>query len=214
MSSQVKATEDKDSKHQEYIYNLIRKIINEPTLTEEEKASKIASKILDIERRIDLDSLLEQFYNKRGFNIALERQIALNKRQGLEGVLVYLDIDHFKRFNDTYGHPEGDRLIRLYAQQIMSATRRSDIWGRIGGDELAVFLVNSDIENAQEKAEKIRSSIIEAVKQSFPNLAWEQTVSIGLAAWSGETPNELHVKADKALYQAKIERNKVVVFQG
>lgn len=214
MDSKTEINTDDNNEQRPSYQNEVAKIIDDPTLTVADKKDRILEIIEDLEKKVVQDPLIEQFYNKRGFNQALERQIALNTRQGLSGVLFCLDIDDFKRFNDTLGHPDGDRLILLYAQQIMKNTRETDIWGRVGGDELEIYLVGSDIKNAQAVAERIRTSIIEAVKKQFPDLSWEQTVSIGLAAWSGETPNELHVKADKALYQAKEERNKVVVFQG
>lgn len=102
-------------------------------------------------------------------------------------------------------------MIKTYAEVIAQHVRESDIKGRLGGDEFAVFLIGSNLENAQAVAERIRVDVIKKVKGSFPGLPWEQTISIGIAqTQTDDSAEKLRLRADRALYEAKKERNKVV----
>ncbi len=128
---------------------------------------------------------------------------------------VSLDIDHFKSVNDTFGHGAGDVALKSTAQALSTATRTTDIVGRIGGEEFIVVAPNTDLENASILAERIRKRIEETVvKHNATELA--VTVSLGLAGKQAgmENPEVLLSKADRALYQAKqTGRNRYCVAQ-
>lgn len=191
---------------------MAKKLVSGQT-TPEQFAEELTQIHLAMEKRVYQDGLVENFLNNAGFTNFLDRELKLaNRVPTLTGTLLALDIDYLKKFNDTLGHIEGDKLIKTYAQVIAHHTRESDTKGRLGGDEFAVFLIGSSSQNAQMVAERIRVDIIEEVKKSFPQLAWEQTISIGIAQMqTDDTSETLRLRADNALYEAKKEKNKVVV---
>jgi diguanylate cyclase (GGDEF)-like protein/PAS domain S-box-containing protein len=129
------------------------------------------------------------------------------KRYHLPLALVMLDVDHFKSFNDTFGHPAGDDVLRLVSKLLQETARTSDIVSRYGGEEIAILLPSTYLEGAAALAERFR--------QAIENANWERrpvTASFGVAAWA-ETmtiPDQLIAAADQALYRAKERgRNRV-----
>lgn len=201
--------------HKEYLLayylNIAQKLIS-GAVSKEQFAEELTQIHLSLERKVYQDGLVETFLNNIGFTNALERELKLIKRANLSGTLLALDIDHLKKFNDSMGHIKGDKLIKTYAQIISQHIRQSDLKGRLGGDEFAVFLIGSSGADAKIVAERVRVDIIEAVRTNFPNLPWEQTISIGIAEFlHSDDTQSLRARADGALYEAKKERNKVVV---
>jgi len=154
--------------------------------------------------------------NRRAFDEALEREWKLTLRHGTQISLLLLDIDHFKPFNDQYGHQVGDDCLRAVAQAAAGAVRATDIVARYGGEELAVILPQVDVEGARNTAEKVRG-VIEGLRIPHGgNPGGWVTVSIGAAtalARVGGTmrmPEGLLQAADHALYRAKFGgRNRV-----
>ena len=155
--------------------------------------------------------------NRRAFDEALNREWSRTLREGSELSLLLLDIDHFKRFNDEFGHQVGDDCLRAVAIAVRENVRSSDMVARYGGEELAVILIGSDMMNATEVAEKVRRAV-EALDlklglklENRDDAACRVTVSIGAAtalARHGGTmrmPESLLLAADNALYQAKRE---------
>lgn len=182
-------------------------------LTIEQFASEQAAIHLALEKRSDYDGLVTTFLNNNGFNKALEQSIKTIRRLKVLGCLLALDIDYLKRFNDAFGHPAGDKLIQTYGSVIEQQTRTSDIKGRVGGDEFCLFLLGTDTNGALQVAERVRLNITSQVNQTFPNLPWEQTVSIGVyQVTSEDTALSIREHADQALYQAKNKRNTSIVF--
>ena len=124
--------------------------------------------------------------------------------------LVMIDVDHFKIYNDTYGHREGDAALRHVAKVISSGLRQNDIAARYGGEEFALVFKGISKENAEQVANRIRKTIAERPCKYGP-----LTVSMGIAEFpiDGNTPGEIIERADRALYHAKITgRNRVVVW--
>lgn len=203
--------------HQKYLlehYQELAAALLAGSFTVEQFAEQLTELHLQLERQASCDGLVKQFYNSNGFSQALEKWMQLVRRLQINGTLLALDIDELKRFNDTLGHIAGDKLIKLYAEVIDQYTRASDLKGRLGGDEFAVFLVGSNREDAQNTAEKIRTTIIQRVRETFTNLPWEQTISIGIAQVKGEdNALSLRQRADQALYRAKQDRNSVVILE-
>jgi diguanylate cyclase (GGDEF)-like protein/PAS domain S-box-containing protein len=149
--------------------------------------------------------------NRRAFDEALEREWKRTLRHGIQMSLLLLDIDHFKPFNDQYGHQVGDDCLRAVAQAAASAVRGSDIVARYGGEELAIILPQVDVAGAWETAEKVRRVIEELwiPHAGNPEGGGWVTVSMGAAtalARIGGTmrmPEGLLQAADHALYRAK-----------
>lgn len=149
--------------------------------------------------------------NRRAFDEALEREWKLTLRHGKQVSLLLLDIDHFKPFNDEYGHQVGDDCLRAVAQAAAGAVRISDIVARYGGEELAIILPQTDTAGAWEAAEKVRLAIegLRIPHEGNPEGGGWVTASIGAAtalALLGGTmrmPEGLLQAADHALYKAK-----------
>jgi diguanylate cyclase (GGDEF)-like protein len=131
-------------------------------------------------------------------------------RQGNSGVgVVLLDIDRFKKINDSYGHPGGDEALRSVAELLVSRVRAGDLVARLGGDELAVLLPGADLDRAVELAERLRSEAAELLPAGFEPGELSLSLGVSAAAGSQAYPLELMSQADAQLYRAKITRNAV-----
>jgi diguanylate cyclase (GGDEF)-like protein len=139
--------------------------------------------------------------NRRRFERQLEREVARTERYGRPFCLLLLDIDNFKGVNDTHGHDAGDEALRRVANVIQSGTRGIDTGARIGGDEFAVILPETDLVRGLEVAERLRA----AVAALDFNSAERITASLGAAELPAcaRTGEELRAAADAALYEAK-----------
>lgn len=146
---------------------------------------------------------LTQVYNRRAFFKLAESRIQLANEKGRAMTVLFVDIDHFKRVNDQYGHAVGDVVIRESAALIKRSLRSSDILCRFGGEEFVVLLANSN----QHSAEKMATRILQAFRGNpiqASDATCDVTVSIGLACQCGHIDlHELVKQADKALYEAK-----------
>jgi diguanylate cyclase (GGDEF)-like protein len=121
------------------------------------------------------------------------------------------DLDHFKKVNDTYGHLAGDETLRKVAALISESVRNIDIACRYGGEEFAVLLPMTDPAGALKIAERLRENV-EELKIEFNGLLIEITISIGVAAYQGESAARFFERADQAAYQSKVQgRNRVSV---
>ena len=160
---------------------------------------------------------LTGMFNRRYLEESFNREIARVERKSAPLAFVLLDVDHFKRFNDTFGHEAGDAVLRTIAQTLMDHIRASDLASRFGGEEFAVLLPEATLEQACEKAEVLRKAIqLLNLHQSGKPLG-PVTASFGVASWPrhGKTMAELMKAADMALYDAKGQgRNRVVVAAG
>jgi diguanylate cyclase (GGDEF)-like protein len=153
--------------------------------------------------------------NRRSFDQAIELEWNRARRTGQPVSLLMIDADHFKAYNDTFGHQAGDAALAGLADCIAHATRRaSECSARFGGEEFAVVLPNRTAEEAMQVAEAIRSQVASLRAQQAGQLNCTPTVSIGVATLypqAGLTPRDLIKAADAALYRAKDEgRDRVV----
>jgi diguanylate cyclase (GGDEF)-like protein len=139
--------------------------------------------------------------NRRRFERQLDREVARTLRYGHPFSLLMLDIDNFKDLNDTFGHNAGDEAIRRIGKVLQEGTRGIDLAARIGGEEFAIILVETNQEGALELAERLRV----AIKTMPSRLDRVITGSFGVAECPsrGESPRDLLAAADSALYQAK-----------
>jgi len=168
---------------------------------------------------IVLDPLLKDkltgAYSKRYFDNFLHKEIAHSVRQRRDLALLMLDLDHFKRINDTYGHVFGDKVLSSVSEVIMKSIRPEDYFIRYGGEEFAVIVANSDMTHVLEIAERIRKAVENTpIFNEEENVPVKITISIGISNFNNLSLNakELVESADKALYAAKIKRNMVSVF--
>ncbi len=169
--------------------------------------SKIYMKTLDVAIRDSLTSL----HNRRYFNERLLDEVERARRYGDSLSLIMCDIDHFKRINDTYGHPVGDEVLCWVAETLRKGLRKTDVISRYGGEEFAVLLSNAGRDQAFAIAEKLRRSIEECpfVHRESPIAV---TLSFGISTFGVDSRKfeGLIESADKALYKAKAQgRNRV-----
>ncbi len=153
--------------------------------------------------------------NRRAIMSDLERRIAEARRYERPVSLLLIDIDHFKRVNDTSGHLRGDDILREISALCMACVRETDSVGRYGGDEFLVVCPHTSAPNAFRVAERIRTTIAETAVADSRDGSARLTVSIGIAPLSPgvETPTQLVSHADHALYRAKAAgRNTTVLF--
>jgi len=150
-------------------------------------------------------------FNRRTFIELAEQELARSRRAGAPLALMMLDLDHFKRVNDTHGHLTGDEVLVSFTRLIRDCVRRGDLVVRYGGEEFCVLLPGTALSAATALAERIRAATAETTLTHKP---FRITVSIGLTACAGDrdtTVGELLARADEALYRAKDEgRNSVV----
>jgi len=157
---------------------------------------------------------LTGMYNRRYLDETLEREVSRARREGNPLSLVMLDIDHFKRVNDTYGHQVGDEALRMLANTLLADIRMEDVACRYGGEEFLVLLPNMPLETAMQRAEAWRGAI-EGQSVTLGNFPITITISLGVAAYPehGKTPDDLTRCADQALYRAKHGgRNQICVY--
>jgi two-component system, cell cycle response regulator len=157
---------------------------------------------------------LTGLYNRRHFEYNIEREFLRTKRYPSDLSLAMIDLDFFKNVNDTYGHQFGDYVLREISNILTASFRKTDMIYRYGGEELAIILTETPIENALIPLERLKTKI---AKHKFKNNDIEAniSVSIGISAVSAvvQTPSELVETSDKALYKAKQDgRNRVVAY--
>lgn len=154
---------------------------------------------------------LTALLNRRGFREQFDLEIERAKRSGRPLSVVACDADHFKQVNDQHGHDAGDDALILIAEVLTLSSRRIDTAGRMGGEEFAVLLPNSDARGAYIYAERLRTEVSEA----FDDRPFTLTMSIGIASFPqhGDTLESLLRAADDALYAAKrLGRDRSVVY--
>lgn len=153
--------------------------------------------------------------NARAYYAACEQHIHLAQRNHQAYAVLFVDLDHFKRINDTHGHAAGDEVLRTVASTLQNAIRASDLLGRIGGEEFSIFLPATDRVGAIQLAENLRKAV-EACHPRTRDAVLTITASIGVAVSAdGQTSMQvIQEQADAAMYQAKqAGRNRVTAIQ-
>ena len=172
----------------------------------------LASRVRELQRQSRTDTLT-RVPNRRYFDEVAAAEFERARRNDGAMALLVVDIDHFKLFNDRYGHARGDEVLRQVAERLSNGVRRGDHVCRFGGEEFALILPGTDGGSAAEVAESLRNIVESTASTDAPI-----TVSIGVASSrDGEFANtdELFKAADRALYRAKdLGRNRVERFAG
>jgi diguanylate cyclase len=159
---------------------------------------------VESQRREARTDALTTLLNRRAFDEELLHRFERWRGEREGGVLLLADIDHFKQFNDKYGHPVGDKVLRHVARVIRESIRGLDVLAaRYGGEEFAIILPSASMQMARRVGEEIRTAV-EAATLRDGELALQVTMSLGLAqATYGDTPEKLIERADQALYTSK-----------
>lgn len=174
----------------------------------------------DLAQRNSLTDSLTGLYNRRFFDNALQTEFSRHKRSGSQLSLIMLDVDHFKKYNDHYGHLQGDACLRQIAHTLQSVVERApDIVARYGGEEFVVILPDTDGKGAAVLAGRIGASVLRlAIPHAASNISEFVTISLGIATAGDHVLTDgaqLVALADQALYQAKNNgRNRFEVYTG
>ena len=194
--------------------NVTEKELNKKLLEEIETRKKVEKELtrLNVElERLAKEDPLTRLANRRCFMEQFENEFRRARRYGSKLALMILDLDHFKKINDTHGHQAGDRVLVRFATEISAHIRSTDLAGRYGGEEFCMFLPEADLQQAQGVAEKLRSAV--AVLDFEGETAFTITCSIGVTVMHADDADIAAVirRADQALYEAKDSgRNRVV----
>lgn len=167
--------------------------------------------------RLSLTDELSKLYNRRFFNEKINNEVSSAHKNGKPLTLLLLDIDHFKRFNDTYGHQEGDKVISRIGKIILENIRHSDYACRYGGEEFAVILTETGKYTAEQYvAKRLHESLKNRVFIVTRDSKIFVTISIGIAQLQlDESAHSLIEHADEALYKAKaLGRNRTIIYHG
>ena len=171
-------------------------------------------KALELElRRLATTDPLTDLANRRHFLAQMELELARFKRYAKPTTLLMFDLDHFKQVNDTYGHAAGDAVLRHFSAIARQVLRQIDLLGRLGGEEFAALLPDTDFEGAQQLTERLRRTVAESPLTMASGII-SVTVSIGVTPFAptDSAPDAILSRADRALYRAKDQgRNRVEI---
>ena len=168
-----------------------------------------------IDALVDLSSrdALTGLANRRAFALALAREVDRVARSGEPALLLMLDIDHFKRVNDSWGHAAGDQVLKAVATALLDSVRPMDLVARVGGEEFAIILPSCATSFGETVAERVRRRIERMPVAIGPSEQITVTVSIGGAfapQWVRSTPALWQERADQQLYRAKAQGRNLV----
>lgn len=170
--------------------------------------------VLDISDRKALESELEELatrdpltglFNRRELSRVLEEELERARRYQRPMALLWIDFDHFKDINDTYGHAAGDEVLRSVSRLLETSVRSVDAIGRFGGEEFVIVLPEMDLEEARDTAERLRRKVADSAQPLGDGQTVPLTISVGVAVYPdhGATLSALCAAADKAMYLAK-----------
>jgi len=193
---------------------LLQGDVYKATVSQQKEEIKYRKSQQDHFQQLALTDALTGAVNRHHFNEVLDQEIIKVNNHGSPLSIMLLDIDYFKRVNDSYGHGVGDEVLVLFYQTCLAAVRNSDVVARIGGEEFVIIMPNTELVNAHRFAERLRKKIAK-LEMNIANKKISVTVSIGVSQWQSEyfiNAETFVAHADKSLYQAKNSgRNKVIV---
>lgn len=165
-----------------------------------QKVRQLDAELLAVQELADRDPLCPVL-NRRAFTRELEREIARAERYKRRLSLLFIDLDKFKQLNDTMGHEAGDKALVAVSNALIMAVRKTDIVGRLGGDEFGVILIETDVERAERRVTALTDLLKDATHGQV-------SASVGAAGWKpGQTSEEVLAAADQAMFRQKITTN-------
>ncbi len=163
-------------------------------------------------RQLAVTDSLTQTYNRRSIDALVQAELDHARLHGCSLVVLFIDIDHFKRVNDTYGHAAGDALLREFARVARRHIRADDVLGRYGGEEFLAVLRHTPLEEAERIAERLRDAAATIILEPLSQARVTISIGVAVAGSYGYDRDQLIRRADHALYAAKKRgRNRVVV---
>ncbi len=194
----------------------VRLVVENRVLVERLRVNnKELEEVNSVLREMAIRDGLTNLYNHRYFHESMAVEVARSQRYGREFSIIFFDVDYFKKFNDTHGHPKGDAVLETIGKILQQRLRTTDMACRYGGEEFVLMLAETPKEGAVMLAEDLRQQIEQHAfqgEETQPN--GKLTVSIGVATYpeDGESSSILLQKADEALYKSKENgRNRVTV---
>ncbi|UZK67222.1 GGDEF domain-containing protein [Sphingomonas sp. M1-B02] len=170
-------------------------------------ASRARQQALELAQQLRLAATIDELtglLNRRAFLAALDTEIARVSRSGAPLAIALVDLDYFKKVNDNFGHHAGDQVLRRFAEIAREKMRAADMLGRIGGEEFAVLMPDTDKVESGIAGERLREGIARRHIVLETGVLVPITVSVGVAHYiPGETRDQLIIRADEALYEAK-----------
>jgi len=158
---------------------------------------------LEAQRQQALQDPLTELPNRAAWDERLDMEVARRQRYGGQLLLAVLDVDHFKRINDSFGHLAGDRVLKIIANELSKRLRKTDFIARFGGEEFALLLPETPLDAGQQLIESLRSGI-QNCPFHFKGARIQVTLSGGLASFAeGDDAERVFERADQALYLAK-----------
>lgn len=178
-------------------------------------AIRISRLMKMLEMRAQVDGLTG-LWNRAHFNERLAAELSNSDRSGAGVALVLCDLDHFKKLNDTFGHPAGDAVLQGFAEVLTTELRAYDIACRYGGEEFALILPDTERDEARTVAERVRAAVSERRWPKFPDVRATASFGLTTVGLGGKCdPASFIQAADQALYKAKANgRNRVETFSG
>ncbi len=165
-------------------------------------------------RQLSITDGLTKLYNRAYWQECLSQEYNRYQRKPIDVTLMMMDIDFFKKVNDTYGHPAGDAVLRKLSETLKSHLRSTDVAGRYGGEEFAIILLDSDVIKSITVAERLRKAV-EAIVVHYENMVIKFTISVGLCQLEKDTASakDWLINTDNCLYYSKKNgRNQVTAY--
>lgn len=183
------------------------------TLAEQASLALANLKLREALRTQSIRDPLTNLYNRRYMEESLDRELSRAVRKHTPVSLLLIDVDHFKRFNDTFGHEAGDIVLRTLGHLLQSQLRSEDIVCRFGGEEFVVILPDAPLDGARQRGEQLRAATKELITEYHGQTLGRVTLSIGVSTFpaNGGNGTALLEAADAALYRAKKEGRDCVV---